>query len=89
MMRAECAADFGHEINVLFSTALRMVKNGPLRAHLIIPCPYCNRRTLLQQEGVATKPWFTSCEERLGGCGRLFTEQEMVWMVEQRVAVQR
>jgi hypothetical protein len=87
--RPECAAEFGHEVNVLFSTALRVVKNGPLRAHLTIPCPYCHRRTLMQQEGVALHPWYTSCEEVLGGCGRLFTETEMVWMAEVRLAVSR
>lgn len=89
MARPECAADFGHEVNVLFSTALRMVKNGPLRAHLSIPCPFCDRRTLMQQEGLALQPWYTSCEETLGGCGRLFTETEMVWMAEIRLAVTR
>lgn len=89
MQRPECAADFGHEVNVLFSTALRLVKNGPLRSHLSIPCPYCDRRTLMQQEGLALKPWYTSCEEVLGGCGRLFTETEMVWMAEVRLAIAR
>lgn len=89
MVRPECAADFGHEVNVLFSTALRLVRNGPLRSHLLIPCPYCQRRTLMQQEGLALKPWYTSCEESLGGCGRLFTETEMVWMAEVRLAVAR
>ena len=87
MARPECAADFGHEINVLFSTVLRMVKNGPLRSLLSIPCPWCHRKTLMQQEGVALVPWYTACEAALGGCGRLFTEQEMAWMAEVRLAV--
>lgn len=89
MQRTDRAADFGHQMNVLFSTALRLVKNGPLRAHLSIPCPWCNRKCLMQQEGVALKPWYTSCEEILGGCGRLFTETEMVWMTEVRLAIKR
>lgn len=89
MERPECAADFGREMNVLFSTALRMVRNGPLRALLTFPCPWCHRRTLMQQEGVANVPWYTSCEQSLGGCGRLFTEDEMVWMAQVRVAIQR
>jgi hypothetical protein len=89
MCRQECAADFGHEVNVLFSTSLRLVKNGPLRALLSIPCPFCKRKCLMQQEGLAGVPWYTACEQRLGGCGRLFTEQEMEWMVHVRVAVQR
>lgn len=89
IMAADCATDFGREVNVLFSTALNLVKNGPLRSHISIPCPWCNRRTLLQQEGLANVPWFTSCEERLGGCGRLFTETEMVWTAHQRIAVAR
>lgn len=85
--RPECAAEFGHEVNVLFSTVLRMIKNGPLRSHLGIPCPWCHRKTLMQQEGVALKPWYTACEVALGGCGRLFTEDEMAWMAQVRLAV--
>lgn len=89
MGRRECAADFGHEMNVLFSTALSMIKNGPLRSLLSFPCPWCHRRALMQQEGPASVPWYTSCEASLGGCGRLFTEDEMVWMAQVRVAIQR
>lgn len=89
MGRSECAADFGREANVLFSTALRLVKDGPLRVLLSCPCPFCDRKTLMQQEGVALRPWYTACESTLGGCGRLFTETEMVWMTNVRLAVKR
>lgn len=78
--------DFGHEINVLYSTALRMVKNGPLRTILTYPCPRCDRKALMQQEGIAGTPWYTACEIRLGGCGHLYTEQEMTWMAELALA---
>lgn len=85
----ECAEEFGREMNVLFSSGLRIVKDGPLRSLLLMPCGWCGRRALMQQEGVALVPWFTSCEERLGGCGRLFSEREMVWMAHARIAVER
>lgn len=89
MGREECAEEFGREMNVLFSTALRLVKNGPLRSHLTIPCAWCGRKCLMQQEGVALVPWYTSCEVTLGGCGRLFTEKEMVWMAQVRLVIKR
>lgn len=81
--------EFGQNINVLFSTALRMVKNGPLRHILSVPCPRCGRKALMQQEGLALQPWYTACETRLGGCGCLYSEQEMSWLVEVRMAVAR
>lgn len=88
MARDPGGREFGQEMNALFSTALRMVKNGPLRHILTIPCPHCSRKALMQQEGIALEPWYTACETRLGGCGRLYTEQEMSWIVEVQVAAQ-
>lgn len=89
IVREVCAKDFGQEMLWLFTASLRMVKNGPTRRVLIIPCPSCHRRSLIQQEGIALKPWYTSCEERLGGCGRLFTETEMAWATEVQLATVR
>lgn len=89
IVRADAARAFGVQMRSLFGTVLGLVKNGPLRSHLIIPCPYCDMRTLFQQEGVAGRPWYTSCETVLGGCGRLFTETEMVWMTEIRLVIKR
>lgn len=89
MARTECAADFGHEVLSLFQSALRMVKNGPSRRKLHIPCPRCDMRALVQQEGLAGRPWYTECIRHIGGCGTLFSEQEMTWAVEVRMAVRR
>jgi hypothetical protein len=87
LSRPTVGAEFGKEMSVLFSTGLRLVKDGPLRSLLLVPCAWCGCRSLMQQEGVAGKPWYTACEVRLGGCGRLFTEDEMAWMAEVRLAV--
>jgi len=79
--------EFGQEIHSLFVSALRLLKNGPIRSRLTITCPRCSRRSLVQQEGIAGRPWVTVCDERLAGCGTLYTEVEMTWVVEMRKAV--
>lgn len=89
LARADVAQTFGAHVRSLFGSVLGVVKNGPSRSHLIIPCPYCNTRSLFQLEGVAGTPWYTSCEPALGGCDRLFTETEMVWMSEIRLVIKR
>lgn len=78
--------EFGQEIYHLFTAALRLLKNGPIRSRLTISCPRCSRRSLVQQEGIAGRPWVTVCDERLAGCGTSYTEVEMTWMVELRMA---
>jgi hypothetical protein len=87
MKRDPGGLEFGEEVRALFSSALRLVKNGPIRSRLTIACPRCSRRSLVQQEGLAGKAWFTVCDERLAGCGTSYTEVEMTWMVEVRKAV--
>ena len=89
MQSPDRAGDFGSEVDSLFARALSMVKNGPLRAFLKIPCHYCGRKSLIQREGIAGRQWYTACEENLGGCGRLFTETEMAWAAEVQMALVR
>lgn len=87
MSRTECARDFGEETTALFQRAVRMVKNGQSKRRLNIPCPHCDVRALVQHEGVVNTPWYTECVEPMGGCGRLFSEQEMTWAAQVRLAV--
>lgn len=82
MAREECAADFGREILSLFTRAQAMVKTGPQRRRLPLPCPSCDFLTLVQEEGVAGRPWYISCDPRPGGCGRLYTPEEWEWWVQ-------
>lgn len=79
--REECAADFGGEIWRLHATALAMVKNKPVRRFLPVPCPSCDMRALIQEEGLARRPWYVECAERLGGCSRLYSEMEYEWLI--------
>jgi len=85
--RPECSRDFGDETTGLYLRALRMVKNDRPRRKLSIPCPRCDVRALVQHEGFANVPWYTECLPDLGGCGVLYSEQEMSWAAEVRVAV--
>jgi len=73
--------EFARDIHGAYSTAVAMVKNKPVRRHLPTPCPSpgCDVRALIQEEGVAGKPWYVECCERLGGCGRLYAEQDWAW----------
>jgi hypothetical protein len=89
MMERPGSTGFGQDMTGLLGRVLRAVKNGPTRSLLIYPCAFCNRRCLIQHEGLANRPWFTACEPALGGCGRLFTEQEIEWMAEVRVVIGR
>lgn len=77
--REECAADFGAEISQLHRIAVAMVKNKPVRKFLDVPCPSCDIRALIQEEGLARKPWYVECSERIGGCGRLYAESDWEW----------
>lgn len=79
--RVECAAEFTDEITRLHRTAVAMVKNKPVRKHLAAPCPSpgCRVKALIQEEGIAGKPWYVECSERLGGCGRLYAERDWDW----------
>lgn len=76
------AADFGGDVWRLHSSTTRMVKSGPMRRHLPVPCPTCQARTLIQEEGKALEPWSIECVERIGGCGRVFSENEYAWLRE-------
>ena len=78
--RVECAADFGQETWRLHATAVAMVKNKPVRRFLPVPCPSCDTRALVQEEGLAKRPWYVECSERLGGCSRLYSELEYEWL---------
>jgi hypothetical protein len=80
--RWECGGDFGLEVSAAHRTAVAMVKNKSGRKLLPAPCPSCEMTALVQEEGVARKPWYVECSERLGGCGRLFTENEWSWLVQ-------
>lgn len=73
--------EFARDIHGAYSTALAMVKNKPVRRHLPTPCPSpgCGYKALIQEEGVAGKPWYVECAEHLGGCGRLYAEQDWAW----------
>jgi hypothetical protein len=82
MEREECAADFGREVLSLFTRTQAMVKNGPQRRRLPVPCPHCDLLTLLQEEGIAGRPWYVVCEIRPGGCGTLYTPEEYEWWTE-------
>lgn len=79
--RSECAGDFADEISRLFRISVAMVKNKPGRKHLPTPCPSpgCGVKALIQEEGLARRPWYVECVERLGGCGRLYAEQDWEW----------
>jgi hypothetical protein len=78
--RDECAKDFGEEIGTLHHVAVAMLKNKPVRRQLPSPCPTCDVTALVQEEGTAGKPWYVECNERAGGCGRLFSESEFSWL---------
>jgi hypothetical protein len=80
--REECARDFTDEIWRLHRVAVAMVKNKPVRRHLPAPCPSCDALTLIQEEGLAGKPWYVECLERAGGCGRLYQETEYLWLTQ-------
>ena len=77
--RVEVAADFTAEIWRLHAVAVAMVKNKPVRRYLPAPCPSCDARALIQEEGLAKRPWYVECSERLGGCSRLYAETEYEW----------
>lgn len=79
--REECAADFAEDMVRLFRAAVAMVKNRPIRRTLPVACPTCDMETLIQEEGVAGKPWYVECSEPLGGCSRLFTENEYEYFI--------
>jgi hypothetical protein len=79
--RVECAGDFADEISRLHRVAVAMCKNKTVRRTLPVACPTCDMETLIQEEGVAGKPWYVECSERLGGCSRLFTENEYEFFV--------
>lgn len=80
--RVEVAADFTAETWRLHAVALAMVKNKPVRRHLPAPCPSCDALALVQEEGLARRPWYVECLERAGGCGRLYQESEYSWLVQ-------
>lgn len=69
--------EFGVGAITLLQLALKKLKNDFSTHILIMPCPSCGMRSLVTQEGVAKEPWFTVCEQRLGGCGRQLSEEEM------------
>lgn len=74
--------EFARDIHRAYKTAVTMVKNRPVRRHLTVACPSCDMQTLIQEEGVAGRPWYVECAERLGGCSRLFTESEYDWLIQ-------
>lgn len=85
--RPECSREFGDETWSLYLRTLRMVKNDRPRRKLSIPCPRCDVRAMVQHEGIANQPWYTECLPDIGGCGVIYSEQEMTWAAQVRVAV--
>lgn len=81
IQRAECAGDFADEVTRLHRITVAMVKNKPIRKQLPVRCPSpgCEVQALIQEEGLAGKPWYVECSERLGGCGRLYAEADWDW----------
>lgn len=73
--------EFANDIHGAYATAVAMCKNKPVRRILPVACPTCDMQTLIQEEGVAGKPWYVECSERLGGCSRLFTENEYEYFI--------
>jgi hypothetical protein len=80
--RPEAAPDFADEVWRLHRVSVAMVKNKPVRKHLPVPCPSCDALSLVQEEGLALKPWYVECLERAGGCGRLYQETEYQWLTQ-------
>ncbi len=89
MSRDPQGREIGKGVVTLLETTLKMVKNGPIRRVLVIPCPLCHMKALVAREGVVKEPWFTYCEARLGGCGKSFTETEVGWMLTPGLGVYR
>lgn len=75
------AAEFADAIWRLHRVSVAMVKNKPVRRHLPTPCPSpgCGIKALIQDEGIAGKPWCIECAEHLGGCGRRYAESDWEW----------
>lgn len=73
--------EFANDIHKAYGTAVAMVKNKPIRRTLPVACPTCDLETLIQEEGAPGKPWYVECSERLGGCSRLFSENEYEFFV--------
>jgi hypothetical protein len=76
--------EFAGDIHRAYATAVAMVKNKPVRRRLPSPCPSpgCDVKALIQEEGIAGKPWYVECSERLGGCGRLYSESDWDWFAK-------
>jgi hypothetical protein len=84
LLRPEAAPDFTSEVWRLHRVAVAMVKNKPVRRHLPSPCPSpgCDVKALIQEEGLAGRPWYVECSGRLGGCGRLYSENDWDWFAK-------
>lgn len=80
--RPECAGDFTDDIGRLHRITVAMIKNKAVRRTLRVACPTCDMLTLVQEEGIAGRPWYVECEQRLGGCSRLFSESEYEWLIQ-------
>lgn len=78
----DAVEEFARDIHRAHRAAVAMVKNKPVRRHLPAPCPSCDMLTLVQEEGLAGKPWYVECLERAGGCGRLYQETEYLWLTQ-------
>ncbi len=89
MMERDVGDEFGRRMCGLFSVCLRVLKDGPSRSRLLIPCGWCGVRGLVREEGLAGRAWFTECVTGLGGCGRLFSEDEMEWQTGVRMVMGR
>lgn len=60
------------ELNALWSRARTLAQDWPLIHKLPAPCPYCWTLTLRRDNGAK----FVYCDQRQGGCGRRWTEDD-------------
>lgn len=80
----DAVEEFANDFHRAYATAVAMCKNKPVRRHLPTPCPSpgCGYKALIQEEGIAGERWYVECSERLGGCGRLYAEQDWEWFAK-------
>jgi hypothetical protein len=75
--RLPWADEYLTEVHQLWATARTLAQDWPLVHELQPPCPDCGLTTLRRDNGAS----FVYCSRRLGGCGRLWSEQDYRWLV--------
>lgn len=71
------ADEYLTEVHQLWSLARTYAQDWPLVHKLPVPCPDCWTLTLRRDNGAA----FVYCDDRHGGCGRRWTEDDYQWLV--------